>query len=239
MQGYKEFSQIYDLLMDIDYEKWTSFIIDKLNGNKKILEAACGTGGITKLLAESNYKVTAFDLSEDMLMRAYEKLKQSPMVRLLNQNMVDFQIDDKFEGAICCCDGVNYLNKEEVKLFFERIYSHLAEGSKFIFDMSTKHKYEEMFNETYVYDDGDIFYVWENETAGNGIINIEINFFIKDAANRYGRITEEQTQYAHDTDEIYNLLRAAGFEDIEIFDDYSDKNYTEKSLRAVFTAVKK
>ena len=239
MQSYKEFSQIYDLLMDIDYGKWTSFIIDKLKVNKKILEAACGTGGITKLLADSNYKVTAFDLSEDMLMRAYEKLKHSPMVRLLNQNMVSFQIDDKFDAAICCCDGVNYLNKEEVKSFFERIYNHLADDSKFIFDMSTKYKYEEMFNETYVYDDGDIFYVWENETAGNGIINIEINFFIKDAANRYGRITEEQTQYAHDTDEIYNLLRAAGFEDIEIFDDYSDKNYTEKSLRAVFTAVKK
>jgi len=70
MHGYKEFSQIYDLLMDIDYEKWTSFIIDKLKVSKKVLEAACGTGGITRLLAEYNYKVTAFDLSEDMLMRA-------------------------------------------------------------------------------------------------------------------------------------------------------------------------
>lgn len=239
MQGYKEFSQIYDLLMDIDYEKWTSFIIDKLKVREKILEAACGTGGITKLLAESNYKVTAFDLSEDMLMRAYEKLKHSPMVRLLNQNMVDFQINDKFDAAICCCDGVNYLNKEEVKLFFERIYSHLAEDSKFIFDMSTKYKYEEMFNDTYVYDDGDIFYVWENESAGNGIINIEINFFIKDKINKYQRITEEQTQYMHATGEIVRMLEDAGFENIEIFDDYNNEAYTEKSLRAVFTAIKK
>ena len=92
--SYKEFSQIYDLLMDMDYEKWTSFIMKKLKGKRKILEAACGTGGITKLLADNNYKVTAFDLSEDMLMRAYEKLAQSPMVRLLNQNMVDFEIDE-------------------------------------------------------------------------------------------------------------------------------------------------
>ena len=45
--SYKEFSQIYDLLMDIDYEKWTSFIMKKLEGKRKILEAACGTGGIT------------------------------------------------------------------------------------------------------------------------------------------------------------------------------------------------
>ncbi len=46
-KSYKEFSQIYDLLMnDVDYEKWTSFITDKIKGSKKILEAACGTGSI-------------------------------------------------------------------------------------------------------------------------------------------------------------------------------------------------
>ena len=177
--SYKEFSQIYDLLMDMDYEKWTSFIINKLNGKRKILEAACGTGSVTKLLADNNYKITAFDLSEDMLMRAYEKLKRSPMVRFLNQNMVDFKIDDKFDAAICCCDGINYLIKEEVSLFFKRVYQHLSEGSKFIFDMSTQHKYEKMFCDTYVYDDGDIFYVWENELTDNKAVNIEINFLLR------------------------------------------------------------
>lgn len=235
--SYKEFSQIYDLLMDIDYEKWTSFIMKKLEGKRKILEAACGTGGITKLLADNNYKVTAFDLSEDMLMRAYEKLAQSPMVRLLNQNMGDFEIDEKFEAAICCCDGINYLTKEEVKSFFQRIYHHLNKGSKFIFDMSTKYKYDKMFCDTYVYDDGDIFYVWENELSVEGRVNIEINFFIKDR-DKYIRITEEQTQYIHETEDITGLLMEAGFENIEIFDDYNDEVYTDKSLRAVFRAVK-
>lgn len=236
--SYKEFSQIYDLLMDIDYEKWTAFIMNKIKNKRKILEAACGTGGITKILADNNYKVTAFDLSEDMLMRAYEKLKHSPMVRFLNQNMVDFKIDDKFDAAICCCDGINYLTKEEVGLFFKRVCNHLSENSKFIFDMSTEYKYETMFSDTYVYDDGDIFYVWENELADNGIINIEINFFIKDTINKYNRITEEQTQYVHTTYEVINMLKDAGFENIEIFDDYNEKEYSEDSLRVVFCANK-
>lgn len=235
--SYKEFSQIYDLLMDIDYEKWTSFIMKKLEGKRKILEAACGTGGITKLLADNNYKVTAFDLSEDMLMRAYEKLAQSPMVRLLNQNMGDFEIDEKFEAAICCCDGINYLTKEEVKSFFQRIYHHLNKGSKFIFDMSTKYKYDKMFCDTYVYDDGDIFYVWENELVNDETINIEINFFIKNI-DKYTRISEEQTQYVHTVDEIIDLLEDAGFGNIEIFDDYNEKEYSDTSLRAVFSACK-
>ena len=237
-KSYKEFSQIYDLLMDVDYEKWTSFIMKKLGERKTILEAACGTGGVTRLLADNNYKVTAFDLSEDMLMRAYEKLNHSPMVRLLNQNMVDFKIDEKFEAAICCCDGINYLNKEEVSTFFNRVYEHLREGSKFIFDMSTKYKYDKMFcDTTYVYDDGNIFYVWENELLDNETINIEINFFIKDQ-NKYTRIREEQIQYVHTAEEIENLLEKAGFKYIEKFDDYNEKEYTDSSLRAVFSAVK-
>ena len=236
-KSYKEFSQIYDLLMDMDYEKWTSFIMNKVGGKRNILEAACGTGNITKLLADNNYKVTAFDLSEDMLMRAYEKLKRSPMVRFLNQNMVDFQIDDKFEAAICCCDGINYLTKDEVGLFFKRIHHHLSEGSKFIFDMSTPYKYDKMFCDTYVYDDGDIFYVWENELIDNGTVNIEINFFVREI-NKFNRITEVQTQYVYSTEEIADMLKDAGFSNIEIFDDYNEVKYSETSLRAVFTAVK-
>lgn len=236
-KGYKEFSQIYDLLMDMDYEKWTSFIMNKVGGKRNILEAACGTGNITKLLADNNYKVTAFDLSEDMLMRAYEKLKRSPMVRFLNQNMVDFQIDDKFEAAICCCDGINYLTKDEVGLFFKRIHHHLGEGSKFIFDMSTPYKYDKMFCDTYVYDDGDIFYVWENELIDNGTVNIEINFFVREI-NKFNRITEVQTQYVYSTEEIINMLKDAGFSNIEIFDDYNEVKCSDTSLRAVFTADK-
>ncbi|WP_326910322.1 class I SAM-dependent DNA methyltransferase [Sedimentibacter sp. MB31-C6] len=239
--SYKEFSQIYDLLMnDIDYEKWTSFIIDKLGiNNNKVLEAACGTGSITSLMAEHNFKVTAFDLSQDMLMRAYEKLGRIPNVKLLNQNMTNFKIDDKFKGAICCCDGINYITSEELLLFFNRINEHLDIGSKFIFDMSTEYKYKTMFNDTYVYDDNEIFYVWEN-IFDNILskVDIEINFFVKDKLHKYERITEIQTQYIHRTDEIVNMLNYAGFSDVKIFDDYNDNIVNDKSLRAVFCTTK-
>lgn len=237
-KSYKEFSQIYDLLMDdIDYEKWTSFIIKKINGSRKILEAACGTGSITRLLADANYRVTAFDLSQDMLMRAYEKLGRNSGVKLLNQNMVKFKIDDKFDSAICCCDGINYLTLEETGIFFKNVHDHLNNNAKFIFDMSTEYKYDTMFNDTYVYDDGDIFYVWEN-MSDDEKIKMEINFFVKDSENKYSRITEEQTQYIHTAENIKILLKAAGFGNVEIYDDYNEEPYTDTSLRAVFSATK-
>lgn len=239
--SYKEFSQIYDLLMnDIDYEKWTSFLISKIGLNKnKILEAACGTGNITCVLSENNYKVTAFDLSEDMLMRAYDKLGRNRGVKLLNQNMIDFEIDDKFDAAICCCDGINYLKRDEILLFFNRINKHLNSGDKFIFDISTVYKYKTMYNENYVYDDGEVFYVWENMfNEDSNLVDIEINFFINDLKEKYDRITEIQTQYIYSVDEIQNILRCTGFDNIEIYDDYKDVAFNQESLRAVFCCIK-
>lgn len=241
-KSYKEFSQIYDLLMvDIDYEEWTSFIINKIGVSRKILEAACGTGSITHLLGDRGYLVTAFDISSDMLMRAYEKLGRSPGVKLLNMDMTNFKIDDKFDAAICCCDGINYATKQGVSNFFNNVFMHLNDNSnsKFIFDMSTSHKYKTLFNDTYVYDDGEIFYVWENAPDNeNNQINMEINFFIKDSQNKYTRINEIQTQYIHETQEMVELLTKAGFKNIEIYDDYTDCQYTDNSLRAVFCATK-
>lgn len=241
MEGsYREFSQIYDLLMDdIDYGKWASYIMEKIKNSTKILEAACGTGAITKILAENNYRVTAFDLSSDMLMRAYEKLGINSGVRFLNLDMTDFSIEDKFEAAICCCDGVNYLTKDQASLFFKNIYRHLNGKSRFIFDISTEYKYREMFNDTYVYDSGDIFYVWENMLDENEkYVSMEINFFVKDINNKYERMTEVQTQYLYTVEELCSMLKDAGFENIEVYDDYSRKGVEQTSLRAVFCAEK-
>lgn len=238
-KSYKEFSQIYDILMnDIDYEKWTSFIVEKIKGSK-ILEAACGTGNITRLLADKNYKVTAFDLSQDMLMRAYEKLgRNNKMVKFLNMDMTKFKIDDKFDAAICCCDGINYINKKEIKDFFNNIYYHLNDNTSFIFDMSTPYKFETMLNDTYVYDDGEIFYVWENMPDESNTVNMEINFFIKDSSDKYNRINEIQTQYIHGKEEIILLLNEIGFKDIKVYDDYNNEPYNDQSLRAVFVCEK-
>lgn len=238
--SYKEFSQIYDLLMnDIDYNKWTSFILKKIGNSKKILEAACGTGSITSILAENNCIVTAFDLSEDMLIKAYEKLGRTPNIKLLNQDMTNFKIDNKFEAAVCCCDGINYLTHDEVFTFFKSVYEHLNTNSKFLFDISTEYKYNTMFNDTYVYDDGDIFYVWENITdEDEQLVNVEINFFVSDEMKKYDRITELQTQYIHSTDEIISMLKKTGFGNIEVFDDYNDTPCKDTSLRAVFCAIK-
>lgn len=243
MTSYKEFSEIYDNLMDdIPYNKWTSFIKNKI-GTKKldILEAACGTGNITNLLAEENYKIIAIDNSENMLVQAYKKLRKFKNITILNQNMINFKINMNFDAIICCCDGINYLVKEkELINFFNNTFCHLKEEGKLIFDISTEYKYNHILgNNTFVYDNNDIFYVWENSLNKNEkTIDIEINFFKKYEYDKYKRIIEIQKQKIHDIDELIKILKNVGYKNIHIYDDYNNKTHNDKTERAVFYCEK-
>ncbi len=236
---YNEFAFIYDKLMvDVDYEKWTNFILKNIPANsRKVLEAACGTGGITYNLAQRNLNITAFDISEEMLIKAYEKLRRYKNVNILNQDMTKFNINQQFDACICCCDGVNYLNQNSLILFFGRVFNHLNQSGKFIFDISTEYKYNSM-GETYVYDEQDLFYVWENSLdKDKNTMSMEINFFVKEK-DKYSRITEIQTHYIHEVSDIEKNLKDAGFTEITVYDSYTDNFYNDSSLRATFVCKK-
>ena len=75
---YTEFADIYDTLMsDVEYEKWADFYeeIFVRNGKKPelVLDLGCGTGTLTKIMADRGYDMTGIDGSLSMLNIAKEK----------------------------------------------------------------------------------------------------------------------------------------------------------------------
>ena len=99
MNIYNKFAKIYDELMnDFDYEEWFDYIEDIFKKYKKnpknILEMACGTGNLSYHFAENGYKLTCFDLSNEMLSQADEKLKAYRNVKIFKQNMIDFNFKE-------------------------------------------------------------------------------------------------------------------------------------------------
>ena len=93
---YNGFAYIYDeLIDDVDYKSWYLYIKDIFNKFHKqsILEMACGTGNLSYYFAKNGYDLTCFDISDDMLAVAYNKLSQFNNVMLfLKQNMANFNI---------------------------------------------------------------------------------------------------------------------------------------------------
>lgn len=72
MEAYTSFAQVYDLFMDnVPYEKWCNFIHEILQKDGMdeniILDLACGTGKMTRMLADRGYDMIGVDNSIEML----------------------------------------------------------------------------------------------------------------------------------------------------------------------------
>lgn len=245
MEAYKEFAYIYDSLMvDIDYNRWMDFIKETLVSynikSQEVLEIGCGTGNFTTLLCREGYKVTALDLSEDMLSMAYDKLRSYRSLQLINQDMINFQINKSFEAIVSVCDSINYIvDYSDLEKCFVNVYSHLKPEGVFIFDINSYHKLKHIIgNNTFVEDSEEVFYVWENEfDDDNNTCEFYITFFVK-SQGLYKRFDELHVEKAYTSLEIEKALKNVGFQAVKIYDDYSLKIPTNISERLVFVAQK-
>ena len=82
MEAYTSFAAVYDTFMDnIPYKAWSTYLIRLLKKHGiedgLVLELGCGTGNMTRLLAEAGYDMIGIDLSEDMLMEAMAKTDEA------------------------------------------------------------------------------------------------------------------------------------------------------------------
>lgn len=245
MDSYREFAEIYDELMnDIDYESWFNYIkeIYKKNDIKPntVLEMACGTGSLTKFLCNERYDVTCFDLSEEMLSIAYDKLKRFNNVKILNQNMIDFKLNRTFDSIISICDSINYIvNNEDLVDTFKNVYNHLNDDGVFIFDINSYYKLTEIIgNNIFIEDNNKIYYSWQNYFDENeNLCYFDLTFFIK-KNDSYIRFDEEHIERAYTIEEIVNALKTSGFSDVKLFEAFTFNSPVNKTERINFVAFK-
>ena len=246
MDIYSRFANIYDeLMVDFDYEDWFGYIrdiFDKYNKNPiNVLEMACGTGNLSYYLAKEGYKLTCFDLSSDMLSMAYDKLRKYKNVKIMNQNMIDFNLNQKFDSVIAICDSINYITeKEDLLKTFKNVWNHLEDEGVFIFDINSYYKLKSIIGDnTFVDDRESIFYTWQNHYDNiTDICEFYLTFFISDDGENFERFDEEHREKAYRTEEIIELLKEVGFKNIDCFEAFTFEEPTDKSERINFVATK-
>lgn len=246
MSSYGKFASLYDELMnDFDYEMWSDYIADifeKYNRSPKdILEMACGTGNLTCYLAKKRYNLIAFDLSPEMLTKAYDKLRKFKNVKLLKQNMVHFNIDKKFDAVVSICDSINYIrDSEDLLSSFNNVYKHLKDDGLFIFDINSYYKLKDIIgNNTFIEDREDIYYTWQNFfDEDKDICEFYLTFFTKNQDNTYTRFDEEHIEKAYKVDFIVNMLKEVGFSKVDYYNAFTLDSPNETSERINFVATK-
>ncbi len=246
MTNYVQFAKIYDKLMDdFDYSQWAEYIIQILNKNQIrsniILELACGTGNLTEELLKRAYKVDAFDLSNDMLVQAQQKLHKFKNLRLFNMNMTSFKFSSTYDVAISICDSINYiLDKEDLIKVFSNVYKHLNPGGIFIFDINSEYKIETVLgNNIFIEDREGVFYIWENRfDLKTKIGEYYLTFFTTIDGIQYKRFDEIHMQRAYSVEEILTTLERVGFKNCEFTNAFGFEDIIETTERINFIAIK-
>ena len=93
MNSYEALSAYYDRFTeDVGYAGWADFFervfVREGVQPRLILDLACGTGSLTRLLADRGYEMIGADASPDMLMQAMQNTMDcDPRPLFLNQRM--------------------------------------------------------------------------------------------------------------------------------------------------------
>lgn len=216
--SFRDYAEYYDLIYkDKDYEGELEFIESFFGDNKpsKILELGCGTGNYTKILSEKGYDVTAIDLSEDMLEIARRKCS----CRVIQGDIRDFSIDEKFDAAICMFAVLGYItDNRELKKTLVNIRAHLKPGGLFIFDVWNGLAVLRMLPEERVkeIEDGDIEITRvavPTLRSFHHITEVDYKLNIKRKRdNKVHEVTEKHVVRFFFPQEIVHFLENAGFE---------------------------
>ena len=126
-------------IYDDDYELWKKYI----KPGMKIIEVACGTGRLTKLILEQqkSVHVDALDYSQEMLTIFKEKLQEFSIneentVHTINADMRTFTTSEKYDIIIIPSNSLNHIEtNEDMEKTLANMYSLLKDGGLLLFDL--------------------------------------------------------------------------------------------------------
>lgn len=238
MASYEVFGKFYDAVMGdrLESAKRVSELLRESKPNaRKVLELGCGTGSILKHMQDS-YEVSGLDLSSKMLSIARKKV---PQAKLSRQNMVDFQIDERFDAVFCVFDSINHVRRfSDWRKVFARVHQHLSTGGCFIFDINTQRKLERHIAEPpWVHRFGRNLLIIDVTALANHGSNWNIRVFEHVNHKRYILHEEDIIEVSFTLEQIVAALHSH-FVNVRVVDP-DRKRPTGKSERLVFIAKRR
>ena len=145
MAAYESFAEVYDLFMDnVPYDVWKDNLLGILARYKitegLVAELGCGTGKMTRRLAESGYDMIGIDNSYEMLGIAMEYPAEG--ILYLCQDMRAFELYGTVAAVVSVCDSMNYIVEyADLVEVIRLVNNYLDPGGIFVFDLNTPYKY--------------------------------------------------------------------------------------------------
>ena len=245
MNAYQNLAASYDRLTnDVDYESWVDFaqaILDREGLKPKtVADLACGTGSVTRILARRGYRVTAVDLSEEMLTEAMDKCADLPALpAFVHQDLAQLKLPRGVDMAVCFLDSLDYiLDPADCENAIRRTWKALNPGGIFIFDVNTPEKLQSMDGQVFLDEDDDVYCVWRGEfDEETNICSYGMDLFQREG-EVWHRSFEEHQEYAYSIEQLTGFLKHAGFTHIRVWADREFAAPREGEQRIWFQARK-
>lgn len=248
MASYELLAGCYDgLTADVDYEAWADYLERQFRRSPRpvrtVLDLACGTGSLTRVLAGRGYEMIGVDRSPEMLAEASEKCRglagERPL--FLQQSMEKLDLYGTVDACVCCLDSVNYVTRPAVlRRAFERVHLFLEPGGLFLFDVNTPDKLRAMDGQVFLDETEEAYCVWRGSfSERRRICTYGMDLFVRQEDGSWQRGEEVHREYAYELSELEEYLREAGFQGIKTHGERKMRPPREGEQRVFFSAWKK
>lgn len=246
LDKYTGFATVYDMSMEhIPYDEWANYIEKILKehgiGKGLILELGCGTGNMTRKMADKGYDMIGIDYSEEMLTIARQRSEdRGDNILYLCQDMRDFELYGTVSAIICVCDSINYmLNEDDLSKVFRLASNYLDPHGLLIFDMDTEYLYEEVLGDNTTYTNHEAGgFIWENNFYPDDMINeVNLTLYIKEAdSDLFSKHEETHVRRAYKVDTIKRLLHEANLDFVAAYHELTEEQPRPESERIYIIA---
>ena len=105
---------VYDIFANIInkkvHKKLKEIVANEITKEDDVLEGACGTGMLTKVVAPKSKSIIATDFSSKMLKRAKKKCKNFNNVEFMNANIMKLDFDDNSFDIVIAANVIHLLD---------------------------------------------------------------------------------------------------------------------------------
>lgn len=129
-------TDFYDRLVGPDRAEIREMLALAREAEGPILDVAAGSGRLTVPLVRSGKRVTAIDLSDDMLSRLRRTLPDHTMLECVVGDMRDFSLPQRFGLVIIGATSITLLDSVGRSLLYASVRRHLAARGVFAFTVA-------------------------------------------------------------------------------------------------------
>ncbi|MCT7639982.1 class I SAM-dependent DNA methyltransferase [Aliarcobacter butzleri] len=179
-----------------------------VNDLDNIIDIGCGQGYFLENLKVNKKKYFGIDLSVEQIKVCQEKN--------LNAKAIDLKdVKEKFDCATAIFDVLNYIPKNELKIFLEQTYEILNQNAYFIFDVNSYFGFDEVAQGTITIDVEDKFIAIDANFENNKL-QTDITLFEKQENGLFSKEQDSIIQEYHSKEFLTKILEEIGFKQIEI-----------------------